>query len=168
MNSIIVRDATDADAGAIADILRHTGWFAHLNAVSREEVVDQVRMHIAVCQADNSHTIYVAGSIVDAAADSVLKDSEIQVLGYAAVHWLPYLFLPAPEGYLSELFVSHQHRGQGIGKALLNEVITAAKHRGCSRLMLVNGRSRESYQRQFYIKQGWTERSDVANFIYRL
>lgn len=34
--------------------------------------------------------------------------------------------------------------------------------------MLVNSRERESYQRQFYQKQGWIERENIANFIYKL
>lgn len=34
--------------------------------------------------------------------------------------------------------------------------------------MLVNGRSRESYQRKFYEQQGWKEREEIANFVYVL
>ncbi|MFN6466398.1 MAG: hypothetical protein RMZ41_031910 [Nostoc sp. DedVER02] len=32
--------------------------------------------------------------------------------------------------------------------------------------MLLNHKERESYQREFYRKQGWVERETVANFIY--
>ena len=31
--------------------------------------------------------------------------------------------------------------------------------------MLVTSRNWESYQRGFYVKQGWREREEVANFI---
>ncbi|MEH1930268.1 hypothetical protein [Nostoc sp.] len=34
--------------------------------------------------------------------------------------------------------------------------------------MLLNHKERESYQREFYRKQGWVERETVANFIYPL
>lgn len=51
------------------------------------------------------------------------------IVGYIAVHWLPYLFLPAPEGYVSELFVSESVRGQGIGTQLLETVTIEAKRR---------------------------------------
>jgi hypothetical protein len=34
--------------------------------------------------------------------------------------------------------------------------------------MLLNHKERESYQREFYRKQGWIERETVANFIYPL
>jgi hypothetical protein len=43
-----------------------------------------------------------------------------------------------------------------------------AKSRGCSRLSLLNMRDRESYQRAFYAKDGWEERTDAANFVFDL
>ena len=89
-------------------------------------------------------------------------------MGYGSVHWLPYLFLQGPEGYVSELFVRESARGQGIGRELLKVIETEAKARGCVRLSLINLRSRESYTRQFYVKAGWEERPDAANFICRL
>ena len=70
-----------------------------------------------------------------------------------------------PEGYVSELFVRDGARGQGAGRELLRTVETEAKARGCQRLSLINLRRRESYQRQFYIKAGWQERAEAANFI---
>jgi len=35
-------------------------------------------------------------------------------------------------------------------------------------LSLTNLRNRESYKRRFYLKAGWHERSEAANFIYVL
>ncbi|MBC8524039.1 MAG: GNAT family N-acetyltransferase [Chlorobium phaeobacteroides] len=84
------------------------------------------------------------------------------------MQWLPYLVLPAPEGYVSELFVAESWRGQGIGKQLLATAEEEAKTRGCSRLMLCNNRDRDSYRRGFYQKLGWEERASIANFIFRL
>ena len=73
-----------------------------------------------------------------------------------------------PEGFVSELFVRDSARGHGVGKQLLEAIETEARARGCVRLSLINLRSRESYQRQFYIKAGWEERNEAANFIYRI
>lgn len=84
------------------------------------------------------------------------------------MQWLSYLFLAAPEGYVSELFVDDAWRGQGIGQHLIETVEQEARVRGCSRLMLCNGRSRESYKRGLYQKLGWQERESVANFIFKL
>jgi len=115
-----------------------------------------VSRHLSLCTAGDSHLILVA------------QTSSGEIAGYCAVHWLPYLILAGPEGYVSELFIKEDFRGQGIGSQLLESVKTEAQKRGCSRLMLLNMRKRESYQRQFYSKQGWEERPDAANFVLPL
>jgi hypothetical protein len=51
---------------------------------------------------------------------------------------------------------------------LLNAIETEARALGCPRLSLVNLRNRESYQRQFYVKAGWQERTEAANFTCML
>ncbi|WP_292789646.1 GNAT family N-acetyltransferase [Nostoc sp. NMS7] len=96
-----------------------------------------------------------------------IKD-RFSLIGYITVHWLPCPFRPKLQGYISELFIQKTARGQGIGKTLLATVISEAKIRECSGLMLLNHKERESYQREFYRKQGWLERETVANFIYPL
>jgi GNAT superfamily N-acetyltransferase len=73
--------------------------------------------------------------------------------------------LPGPELYLSELFVREAWRGAGIGRGLLEGVSSFAVTEGCSRLMLVTGKDRDSYVRDFYQKNGWVERPYIANFV---
>ena len=80
----------------------------------------------------------------------------------------PISFLAGPEGYVSELFVSEDARGNGIGGQLLDSVVQSAKARGSARLMFVNIRDRESYKRGFCTKHGWEERQDAANFVLYL
>ena len=160
MANVTIRKANEADAVAIVEILHNLGWFAHLKPEMHEQTVQQIKQQIALYEQNSSHSIYVA--------EPVKNSSLNHALGYVTVHWLPYLFLLSSEGFISELFVHSYHRGQGIGKALLDAVISEAADRGCSRLMLVNSKNRESYQRQFYIKQGWLEREYIANFIYPL
>ncbi|OUL19556.1 GNAT family N-acetyltransferase [Nostoc sp. 106C] len=158
-----IRKAKESDAHAMsndkllriyAQIIRELGWFAWVNSTSSEDAIKQIQQHIASCHANDSHSIYVAGN------------RESHVIGYVAVHWLPCLFLPKLQGYISELFIQEAVRGQGIGKTLLATVISEAESRGYSVLMLLNHKERESYQREFYRKQGWIERETVANFIY--
>lgn len=180
MKDLRIRKANESDAAAIAAILRQLGWFTPLNTATPEQVVRQVEQHIQLCHTDRSHSIYVAEPVSKDISESVSenapeKESEnvpekvsSAVLGYIAVHWLPYLFLASPEGYISELFVHSDYYGRGIGQCLLNMVLAEAADRGCSRLMLVNSKNRESYQRRFYVKQGWQERDNVANFVYPL
>src|SRR5262245_52862899 len=151
-----IRKLAAQDAPQIAELLKEIGWFEYFKNESIAVASQRVRLHIEQCLADNSHSTFVAES-----ADG-------KIVGYGSVHWLPYLFLQGPEGYVSELFVRESARGQGIGRELLRNIETEAKTRGCVRLSLINLRNRESYMRQFYVKAGWEERPDAANFIYRI
>jgi GNAT superfamily N-acetyltransferase len=153
---ITIREANIRDAGAIAGILHGLKWFANLQDASIEATQAQVVHHLELCDVDHSHSVYVA------------EGDAGEVTGYVAVHWLPYLFLKGPEGYISELFIDEAWRGHGIGAQLLETVKQEAKERGCYRLMLINSRTRESYQRAFYKKHGWEERPDMVNFVYIL
>jgi GNAT superfamily N-acetyltransferase len=91
-----------------------------------------------------------------------------RIAGYVAIYWLPYLFMAGPEGFVSELFVHEVARDQGVGSRLLAAVIEEARTRGCTRLQLINFRTRESYQRGFYTRAGWEERPEAASFTYYL
>lgn len=149
-----IRPATAEDAPSIAAILK--AWFARLAAEPEAALVERISRHLQLCRADDSHSVYVAEDVAGA------------VVGYGAVHWLPYLILAGPEGYVSELFIHPEAQGQGVGTQLLETIKQEGLKRGCARLMLLNIRSRESYQRGFYKKNGWEERPDAANFVYRL
>ena len=139
---ITIRNVQFQDAEDITGIIREVGWFEHLKSESAQTTAARVRQHISLCLADDSHSAFVA------------EDEEQKVIGYASVHYLPYFFLPGPEGYVSELFISAETRGKGVGTALLEMVISEAQKRGCARLSLINSRTRESYIRQFYEKHG--------------
>lgn len=157
MASILIRPADFDDADTLTDLILSLGWFQHhFEGVSLEDAQVKIARQLRLNLADDSHTVYVA------------ENSAGEIEGYVAVHWLPYLFMPGPEGYISELFIRETARGQGIGSDLLQQVKATAIARGCSRLSLLNMRVRESYQRGFYTKQGWTERPDAANFVLRL
>ncbi len=153
---IIIRMAEPADAAALAGLIRGLDLFAAVRAETEDETRARVAEHLAQCLADASHSLYVA------------VEPDGGLLGYVAVHWLPYLILAGPEGYVSELFVAEAARGAGVGTRLLEVVEQAARARGCKRLMLLNMRERESYQRGFYKSHGWEERPGAANFVYWL
>jgi GNAT superfamily N-acetyltransferase len=152
-----IRSAQPEDAAGIADLIVRLGTFQHhFEGLSTDAIRQRVGNHLNLCLADDSHTVLVAVTEPD------------RIVGYVAVHWLPYLFMPGPEGFVSELFIEDTARAQGIGTQLLESVKQEAQARGCARLSLINLRDRESYQRGFYAKLGWQERPDAANFIYRL
>ena len=154
--TVQIREASAQDAQSLAELLKEIGWFESFKNEPFETAIQRVRLHVEQCLGDNSHSIFVAEP----------RDGEI--VGYGSVHWLPYLFLQGPEGYVSELFVAESVRGHGVGRALLRNIETEARARGCVRLSLINLRNRESYLRQFYVKAGWEERREAANFVYRI
>jgi GNAT superfamily N-acetyltransferase len=151
-----VRKATIEDAEQLSSLLKEIGWFASFRDHSARESTECVKKQLALGLADDSHSI------------SVAEDDHGKIIGYVSVHWIPYLFMSGREGYVSELFVRETARDQGVGGQLLGGVQAEARRRGCARLSLINLRNRESYLRQFYVKAGWHERGEAANFIYPL
>jgi GNAT superfamily N-acetyltransferase len=154
--NIQIQRAEIEDAHGIAALLRSLVWFAHIKDETPQMTQERVARHLTFCNSDSSHSVFVA------------KPRAGEIVGYSAVHWLPYLILTCPEGYVSELFVHVSYRSEGFGRQLLEAMKAEAQERGCSRLMLINLRKRESYQRRFYQKQGWKEREEAANFVYHL
>lgn len=153
---IMVREAVLTDAKGIALILRQVGWFEHINAEKVEDTTRRVYDRLRLCQLDASHTVYVA------------EGDDLRLMGYAAVHWLPYQYLSGLEGYVSELYIDKNDRGRGVGTLILESVKREGQLRGASRLMLINMKNQESYHREFYIKQGWKEAPGAANFVLDL
>jgi GNAT superfamily N-acetyltransferase len=145
--------AEQEDIAGIAEIVRELGWFDQMTAEPPAETRGHITNELKLCQADDSHSVYVARAAGKA------------VLGYVSVHWLPYLIHTGPDGYISELFIRDSARGQGIGARLLETVEAEGIRRGSRRLMLLNMRQRESYQRGFYAKHGWEERLQAATFV---
>lgn len=154
MEEIKIREAKLEDSPAIAEILKDLAWFPDINNESEKETISRVKKNLKTCIKGKDHSVYVA-------------ETNGKIVGYITMHWSPYIFLPSPEGLLGELFIITQWRGKGIGNLLLNYVTEEGRKRGCSRLMLVNGRERDSYKMKFYEKRGWVEREDIGNFIFR-
>ncbi len=150
-----IRTATVDDAPALADLLLSIGWFSALEGRSNEDVTALVVRHLEALVVAPMSTVLV-----------VVADGNL--IGYSNVHWLHDLFMPSLEGYLSELFVREDARGQGIGGALLTALEQEALERGAHRLMLLNGKHRDSYARRFYEQHGWEERPHMANFVRML
>lgn len=154
--AITIRDVQPGDAPAIDAVLRALGWFTHLDDIPSYETRARIARVIAdKCSPGGQNMLLVAES-----------DAGV-VAGYLFVHWLPNLIFGG-EGYVSELFVLPEARGQGIGGALLDEAKRRGAAWGYQRLTLFNRRERESFQRGFYPKHGWIERDDTALFMYYL
>ena len=155
-DAILIRRATRDDAPQLAALVRALERFDHLREEPLPEAIARMQDALAGAAEGGQRSIYVAESETGA------------LVGYVAVHWLPYLIMRGPEGFVSELFWAPDARGRGHGSRLLAAAVAEARARGCSRLGLLNNRRRDSYTRGFYATRGWQERGDMANFVLYL
>ena len=155
MARITIRNAVLGDAVRMAEILREIGWSSRRNSLPLEDVSKPIEGLIEHCINDShGHSMLVA------------VDEDDTVVGFTCVHWVPFVMLGSWEGYVSDMFVSPEASGMGVGTALIECVIEEGESRGCMRLMVTNGKEKASYKLGFYKKLGWTERPSVANFVY--
>jgi GNAT superfamily N-acetyltransferase len=151
-----IRRAKIEDAAVLGEILRSVEWFTTIIEMPPEKLQANIERGLSHALSNDSHLVLVAETGLG------------RLLGYVSVNWLPYLFLDGAEGFVTELFIHKAARGTSIGTQLLEAVKEEARRRGCVRLMTINGRTRESYQRSFFKKNGWREREMMANFVLDL
>ena len=108
---------------------------------------------------------HIAGS---AEHTLLVATSDGRLMGYVSAHWQSTLLHEKGEGFVSELFVHPEGRGNGLGTSLLGCIIEEGQVRGCARLSLLNMRNKPSYERAYYAERGWQERPDAVNFVYDL
>jgi GNAT superfamily N-acetyltransferase len=151
-----LRKAIESDAMSIAAVVHAMAELPAVASRSVETTARTIELNLQRMVACDSSTAYVA------------ENAEGGIVGYCAVHWVPFLFFEGGEAYVTELFVRPADSGKGIGSALLETVVAESKRWGCSRMSLLNGRDGQSYQRDFYKKRGWVERDHMATFILPL
>ena len=133
---LVIRVATESDLPAAFKLMSELGY-PDLSVERFERTYSSVRKYPAM-------TLFIAE------ADGV-------AVGLASVSRRPQLRLAADLITIDELVVADHARGLGVGRALLTHVKAIAKSAGVGRLELETSRSRESYRRQFYIKNDFTE-----------
>jgi GNAT superfamily N-acetyltransferase len=154
--SFTIRSVQESDAPALADLVGEFEMYFFGSMKPKADIIARVRERFDTILGSDMNFLLTAW------------DEEGTLSGYASVDVLPSLVLPGPEAYLAELIVGEKWRGSGVGSILLDAVESEAAKRGCCRLMLITSRERESYEREFYKKKGWTERPEIANFIKML
>jgi GNAT superfamily N-acetyltransferase len=98
-------------------------------------------------------------------AETLLAEDAGAAVGFALYFHNFSTFLGLPGIYLEDLFVIPEHRGQGVGHALLKELARVALERGCGRLeWSVLNWNRDAIS--FYEKLGARPLSDWT--VYRL
>jgi ribosomal protein S18 acetylase RimI-like enzyme len=131
-----IRLATAADAAAIAQLLHrfNTEFDAETPGV------EELRVN--------------AGRLLEAGEITVLLAGEGPE-GLALLRLRGSVWRGEPEAYLQELYVVAEHRGHGIGRALLEATMTTARHHGASSIDLATGED-DAAARALYESVGFT------------
>lgn len=114
-----VRGAEEADVGLIAGLVRELAEF--------ERLLHEVRLtEDALRDALFGERPY--------AEVAIAEDERAEPMGFALYFHTYSTFLGQPGIYLEDLFVRPEHRGAGVGTALLRHLGRLAAERGCGRL----------------------------------
>ncbi len=113
-----MRPARPDDAGFIVDLIRGLAEYERLSE-QVEASEDLLREHL-----------FGARRV----AEALIGELDGEPVAYALFFHSYSTFLTRPGIYLEDLFVRPNHRGRGVGRALLSEVARLAVERGCGRL----------------------------------
>jgi GNAT superfamily N-acetyltransferase len=115
---VTIRPATAADVPAIADLIR---------GLARYEKLEQ---DVAMTEELLAKNLFGPHHY----AETLLAEESGEPIGFALFFHNFSTFLALPGIYLEDLFVVPEHRGNGVGRALLKELARIAVERGCGRL----------------------------------
>jgi GNAT superfamily N-acetyltransferase len=130
---VTIRDARPADSEVIAQLLGELGYPATGEAVrSRLERLGIVGDRI------------------------VVADSGEEVVGLAHLQVTPTIEHDRPAAKIGALIVAEGHRGEGIGRGLVEALDAEARTRGCALLFLTTS-ARRTDAHEFYKRVGLEE-----------
>ncbi|HZK73886.1 MAG TPA: GNAT family N-acetyltransferase [Clostridia bacterium] len=116
--TLSIRPAQPADVPVVADLIRQLARFEKLE-------------HEVVLTED----LLTAGLFgARPYAEALLAEEAEHAIGFALFFHNFSTFLARPGIYLEDLFVLPEHRGRGVGRALLAHLAHLAVERGCGRL----------------------------------
>jgi ribosomal protein S18 acetylase RimI-like enzyme len=154
-HEITIRTAKSEDAEDLIRVITHAQWLS-INQQAPDRRLTIVRRQLEqALQNPQCHVL-------------VAHHPEKGVVGFVSLQVGTHLVVDGNSGYVSELFVDETCRGQGVGKRLLNAVQQKAMELGCAKLRLINVKETESYRREFYKKNNWTEWGEAAVFYNNL
>ncbi|MBS0216249.1 MAG: GNAT family N-acetyltransferase [Proteobacteria bacterium] len=114
---IAIRPAVAADVPLVLELIRALGEYERL---SHEVVVTEADLH---------EQLFGARPV----AEALIGEIDGQPAGFALFFHNFSTFLGKPGLYLEDVFVRPEHRGAGLGKALMVELARIAVARGCGR-----------------------------------
>jgi GNAT superfamily N-acetyltransferase len=79
----------------------------------------------------------------------IARDDEGAPLGFATLYWYWQTLLPGPAALMNDLFVVPQARGEGVGRALIEECRRRAGERGARQLVWETAPDNHTAQRLY-------------------
>ena len=143
MNVITIRPATPADLPAV-------GRLGAL-LVRTHHDFDPQRFIAATPQTERGYASFLGTQLDEPSVVVLVAERGGAVIGYtyAGVEGRDYMSLRGPAGVLYDIVVDPAHRGQGVGRALLDATMSELKRRGAPRVVLSTAERNESAQRLF-------------------
>jgi N-acetylglutamate synthase-like GNAT family acetyltransferase len=133
---VVIRSANDSDAQAAFKLIAELGYadlsFARFTQTYRSVLENPAMM-------------------------TFIAEVNGDVVGLATVSFRPQLRLAADLFSIDEFVIADSVRGQGVGRRFLEHLKCVANQAGAGRLELETNRARASYQRGFYVKNGFNE-----------
>jgi GNAT superfamily N-acetyltransferase len=120
--TVAIRPATGADVPAIADLIR---GLAHYEKLEQEVTLTEELL---------SKNLFGPHKYAETLIAEEDQSPTGKPIGFALFFHNFSTFLALPGIYLEDLFVVPEHRGRGVGRALLKELARIAVERGCGRL----------------------------------
>jgi ribosomal protein S18 acetylase RimI-like enzyme len=108
------------------------------------------------------------GLLAERVAEFIERDEAVFVLagtgpdGVAELRFRPSIMTGALDAYLEELYVAPAQRGEGLGRALLEAAIEAARERGATRMDIATSVD-DVAARGLYESAGFTNREGVPD-----
>lgn len=137
--SSLVRFATAADAAAVAGIL------VRFNAEFDEPAPPAERLAARV------------GELIETGATTVLLAGNGPD-GILVARFHPAIWSEGEEAYVAELYVAPEHRGRGLGSALMEAALDHCRERGCDHVFLGTDEG-DADAHRLYERFGFTNRS---------
>ncbi len=89
-----------------------------------------------------------------------------RIIGFCTLIVRDCLWLQGDVGYLCDLVVDQEHRGSGVGTALVEEAVAVARQHGCRRVELDSGFHRTAAH-QFYENRGFEKRAFLFSRVLK-
>ena len=141
--ALVIRAATAADTKMIGRL------GALLVRVHHE--FDAERFIAASAETERGYGSYLQSQLANPDIIVLVAERDGDVLGYtfAGVEGYDYMSLRGPAGVLYDIVVAPEHRGSGVGRALLEATLAALEARGAPRVVLSTAERNEAAQRLF-------------------